>query len=190
AKIRPHQYKLVAEFTPVGLDPTDTTQWRQTELDLDLQEGAIVDACWIKPIHKRYQGQRFAHLLVTLSSPEAANKVIRAGLVLAGRHVSVRKNLAEPLRCSKCQRYGAGHLAKECPQERDTCGTCAHSHRTADCKIQEPQQYHCVNCNEKGHAAWDRECPVFLDHLGKLDARCPENCLQLFPTGDPDSWVP
>ncbi|TBU36765.1 hypothetical protein BD309DRAFT_984730 [Dichomitus squalens] len=36
----------------------------------------------------------------------------------------------------------------------------------------------------------DRECPVFLDHLGKLDARCSENRLQFFPTGDPDSWVP
>ncbi|EJF55579.1 hypothetical protein DICSQDRAFT_13396, partial [Dichomitus squalens LYAD-421 SS1] len=190
AKIRPRQYKLVAEFTPVGFDPSREEVWRRTEEDLGLDEGAILEARWIKPVHRRYREQRFAHLLVTVSSPEAANKIIRAGLILAGRHVSVRKNLAEPMRCAKCHRYDAGHLAKECPQMYDTCGTCGRAHKTADCTMKDPQQHHCVNCNEKGHAVWDRDCPVFLDHLSRADARHPENSLQFFPTADPDLWVP
>ncbi|EJF55343.1 hypothetical protein DICSQDRAFT_15589, partial [Dichomitus squalens LYAD-421 SS1] len=188
SKVRQRQYKLVAEFVPVTFDPTNGEVWRSIEAGLGLDSNEIIEARWIKPAHRRYQGQRFAHLLVALSSPEAANKVIRAGLVLAGRHVSARKNLVEPIRCAKCHRYNAGHLARDCPQGHDTCGTCARAHRTADCTVKDVEQYRCSNCNERGHASWDRDCPTFLEHLGKMDARHPENCLQFFPTADPDSW--
>ena len=190
ASIRPRPFKVVAEFVPVGFNPQVEAHWRQVEESTGVPKGAIVDARWIKPIEKRHKQQRFAHLLVTVNHPGVANKLIRAGLTLAGKHVSVRKNLAEPMRCSKCHRYNAGHLARDCQLTRDICGTCGKNHKTSDCLIREESQFRCANCNVAGHATWDRECPVFLEQRRRMEARHPENGLRFFPTSDPDSWIP
>ena len=190
ARIRPRPFKVVAEFVPVGFNPQSETYWRQVEDDMDAPKGAITEMRWIKPIERRHKQQRFAHLLVTVNQPSVANKLIRMGLTLAGKHVSVRKNLTEPMRCAKCHKYNAGHLARDCPISREVCGTCGKNHKTVNCLLHEQSQFHCVNCNAAGHATWDRECPVFMEQLKRMNARHPENGLRFFPTSDPDSWIP
>ncbi|PIL24452.1 transcription factor [Ganoderma sinense ZZ0214-1] len=190
AKIRLRPFKVVVEFVPIAFDPHEETGWRQVEEEIGIPCNCIVEARWIKPVIRRQRDQRVAHLLLTLNSPTAANTLISSGLTLAGKRVSARKNLAEPVRCAKCHRYDAGHLARDCPQQNDTCGTCGRAHRTSECTRQDPRDHKCVVCNKSGHATWSRDCPEFIDRLRRADARHPENRLRFFPTTDPDSWVP
>ncbi|KAI0039366.1 hypothetical protein FA95DRAFT_1599856, partial [Auriscalpium vulgare] len=49
-----------------------------------------------------------------------------------GYNAIIRRLLAEPRRCLKCQRFGR-HIAAQCKQEHDTCGTCGGNHLTKDC---------------------------------------------------------
>ncbi|PIL31787.1 transcription factor [Ganoderma sinense ZZ0214-1] len=190
AKIRLRPFKVVVEFVPVAFDPHEETGWRQVEEEAGLPGHSITEARWIKPVIRRQRDQRVAHLLLTLNSPTAANTLISRGLTLAGKRVSVRKNLAEPVRCAKCHRYDAGHLARDCPQQNDICGTCGRAHRTSECNRQDTRDHKCSACNKPGHATWSHDCPEFVDRLRRADARHPENRLRFFPTADPDSWVP
>ena len=190
AKLRLRPFKVVVEFVPIIFNPHNEAIWREVETDIDLPVNSIMEARWIKPVARRYREQRFAHLLLTLNNPVAANTIIRSGLTLASKRVTVHKNLAEPMRCAKCHQYDAGHLARDCPLQRDICGTCGSSHRTSECKVQDPEDHRCTVCDKRGHATWSRDCPAFLDRLRRSDARHPENRLRFFPTSDPDSWVP
>ena len=97
--------------------------------------------------------------------------------------------MQEPRRCLKCQKVGASHIAAECKQDKDTCGSCGNDHCNVECTITDPSQYLCVNCNETGHAAWDRQCPSFIRFNALFNARHPKNRYQYFPTAtDPPSW--
>ncbi|GBM79905.1 hypothetical protein AVEN_173889-1 [Araneus ventricosus] len=44
-------------------------------------------------------------------------------------------------RCNKCQ--GFRHLAKDCPSNRSSCGSCAGHHLTRKCRS---PQVVCINC--------------------------------------------
>ena len=190
AVVRQRLFRVVAEFVPVAFDPQAVPPWRDIERDLSIPAGCIVEARWIKPVERRHPTQHFAHLLLTFTSSTAANTAISQGITIAGKRVSVRKNLTEPTRCAKCHCYNAGHLAKDCSQTHEVCGTCGRAHRMRDCTRQDPGHHRCANCNTDGHPTWSRDCPAFLDHLRRTDARHPENRLRFFPTADPDSWVP
>jgi len=52
---------------------------------------------------------------------------------------------------------------------------CAGDHRTDECKKTDPGSYRCVNCNEAGHASWDRMCPRFMDASERAEQANPEN---------------
>ena len=190
ATVRQRLFHVVVEFAPIAFDPQAAPAWREVERDLSIPLGSIAEARWIKLVERRHNTQCFAHLLLTLTSSTAANAIISAGATIAGKRVSVRKNLMEPMRCAKCHRYNAGHLAKDCSQAREVCGTCGRAHRTRDCTRQDLGHHRCANCNADGHPTWSRDCPVFLDHLRRMDVRHPKNHLRFFPTADPDSWVP
>ncbi|PIL37605.1 transcription factor [Ganoderma sinense ZZ0214-1] len=190
AILRLRPYRVVVEFVPISFDPHEASAWREVEEVSGMAPNSITEARWIKPTIRRRREQRVAHLLLTINSPTAANALISRGLTLAGKRVSARKNISEPLRCAKCHRYDAGHLARDCPQQQDACGTCGRAHRTSECTRQEPRDFKCSACNKHGHATWSRDCPAFIDRMRRADARHPENRLRFFPTADPDSWVP
>lgn len=190
--IKNRAFTVVIEYVPVTIDleenPQDT--YHILEKANNLQPLSILNAKWIKPPYRRTRGQRTAHLIMGFKSQDAANQSIKEGLVVAGKRVWARKLIHEPRRCLKCQRIGAGHLAAECSQKHDTCGTCAEDHRTETCKITEKHEFRCINCEKEGHAAWDRMCPDFLAAATKFTARNPENTYKYFPTNDPESWEP
>ncbi|KAG1864074.1 hypothetical protein C8R48DRAFT_602091, partial [Suillus tomentosus] len=122
---------------------------------------------------------------------EDANKAIKQGLTIEGRKIASRKLLPEPTRCLKCQQLTSAHIATNCPNKEDICGTCAKNHRTSDCTItsSETEQQHCKNCDQSGHAAWSRECPKFAERSAKLLERVEEAQYKYFPVeNDPDSW--
>ena len=89
----------------------------------------------------------------------------------------------------KCQSFG-GHYAKECKSLRDTCGTCAREHRTKDCTVTTPDKHHCTNCKAEGHAAWDCECPTFINLSKRYHSHLPDVAYRYFPeSDDPATWI-
>ncbi|KAG2742526.1 hypothetical protein P692DRAFT_201670406, partial [Suillus brevipes Sb2] len=134
--------------------------------------------------------QRTAHVTLTLKSKNAANQIIRFGISIEGKKVYGRKLLPEPTRCLKCHVFNSGHIAADCPQEHDTCGTCGAEHRTASCAVNSKlrQLYHCANCKVEGHASWSRDCPIFIARWQTHRARNEEAKYKYFPTDDPLTW--
>ena len=88
------------------------------------------------------------------------------------------------MRCLKCQ--GWNHFAKDCIEDKDTCGSCAGPHRTSRCLATEKA---CVSCKPSDHASWSRTCLTFAKKLAEFNIRNPDNSLQYFPTADTWSWT-
>lgn len=95
--MRPKTFQVIAEFTPVSFDPSDTSEIRRVEIENDLPQNVITRASWIKPIQRRRPGQRTAHIILNFSDPGAANTAIRHGIVILGNRTQVRKKPIEPM---------------------------------------------------------------------------------------------
>ncbi|KIM61997.1 hypothetical protein SCLCIDRAFT_1178821 [Scleroderma citrinum Foug A] len=76
-------------------------------------------------------------------------------------------------------------MAKACPEEKDTCGTCGGEHRHSNCNSY--RTYFCVNCKSKEHGSSDKDCPDYIAQRDTLNARTPENLMPYFPTEEP--WM-
>ncbi|KAG2110708.1 hypothetical protein DEU56DRAFT_719327, partial [Suillus clintonianus] len=140
---------------------------------------------------RRNPGQRTAFCTISCKDRESANQAIRLGLMIEGRKISARKLLPEPTRCLKCQQLTSEHMASSCSQTVDTCGTCGMDHRTSECDFgkADPQHHYCVNCNLQGHAAWSRDCPMFINRSNKMHSKSEEARYKYFPMeNNPDSW--
>ena len=181
--IKDRSFNIVVPFTPIWIVLEEEMTLRNMEKDNELPEGSITSARWIKPPSKREAFQRFAHAMLSLTSPSLANKLIQDGLRYNSLHLKPIKDKKDPLRCLKCQRWG--HLAKTCKAEKDTCGQCAGEHRTSSCPSTDPPC--CINCDSTSHASASRKCPEFLKRSEELNARKPENLLPYFPTEE--AWT-
>ncbi|KAG2346983.1 hypothetical protein BDR05DRAFT_877374, partial [Suillus weaverae] len=118
----------------------------------------------------------------------AANQAIRFGLTIEGRKVFGHKLIQEPIRCLKCHTIRGNHMAADCPQELDTCGTCRANHRTSTCGVDNPELFFCVNCETNDHTAWSRDCPTFIRKWEVHQGRQEDTCYIYFPTNDPLMW--
>lgn len=157
-KIKARSHSVVVEHVPVGFMPDISIELCKVETVNSLETQSLIKAKWIKPPCKRMPGQKVAHLIITTVSAEAANAILHHGIVISRKRVFGRKLLQEPRRCYKCQGIGMAHIATACPQQGDTCGRCARSHKTTECQVDEPEQFKCANCNANRHAAGDRAC--------------------------------
>ncbi|KAG1888691.1 hypothetical protein F4604DRAFT_1519551, partial [Suillus subluteus] len=137
---------------------------------------------------RRNPNQRTAHVILTFKSRESANHGIKFGLSIASKKVYGRKLLPEPSRCLKCHLYDGSHMATECPNESDSCGTCSNNHCMTTCSTMDQNCYYCVNCKSKGHAAWSQECPTFLGKWEAHKKRNNESIYRYYPTEDPLTW--
>ena len=89
----------------------------------------------------------------------------------------------------KCQSFEGSHFARDCTKLVDTCGTCAGNHRTKDCEVTSLDQRFCANCQEPGHGAWDRECPVYVAKAKKYQSHIADTCYRFYPEReDPTTW--
>ncbi|KAI0363584.1 hypothetical protein BV20DRAFT_957938 [Pilatotrama ljubarskyi] len=188
AQLIERTYKLVVERVPVAFDPHDATVLRAVEAAHGLASNAIVRADWIKPIARCSPGQRTAFLMLTVTGVDQANRVLK-GLTLAGRRTLVRRDMDEPKRCARCQAYG-DHFAWACSAAHDVCANCAGPHPTSQCKVaDDPGRYRCANCNEDGHAAWDRACPALRARVSTHIRRKADSGFRFFVTDAPETWV-
>ncbi|KIJ44625.1 hypothetical protein M422DRAFT_84279, partial [Sphaerobolus stellatus SS14] len=181
AIVRPRLYPIIVERVPISFNPESNSNIRELEDGNSIENGEVQRARWIKPPARREPNQRAAHLILLISNPRTANRMIRDGARIHQTLLWCRKLLKEPSRCLKCHKIGTGHFASDCPEEEEKCGTCGANHRTRNCPVTDKQSRYCVNCKTKGHAAWDRGCPAFVAQYDKLASKVPDNQYKYYP---------
>ena len=183
AEFRNRSYNIIAFNVPIALNPESVDHRAEICEANDLETSAITSVKWAKAVEHRSASQRTAHLIISLNSADTANRAITNGLLVCNRRCHVERTKREPTRCLKCQ--GWNHIAKECTEEKDTCGDCTGPHRTASCLTNEKR---CISCKYDDHASWSRLCPTFLRKSDEYNNRNPDNSLQYFPTADSWTW--
>jgi hypothetical protein len=178
-------HNLIVFNVPLAINPEDPKHRQEICEANNLDHDIISAARWAKPINRRSPEQRTAHLILTYTNADAANRAITNGLHICNRRCYVERVKREPTRCLRCQ--GWNHFAKECKEEVSKCGNCSKGHRTSECPT--PEERICVSCEVEGHASWSRECPTFIKKLNELNDRNPENTLQYIPTAEPWTWT-
>ena len=177
AFIKPRVFNIVVQFVPLMFRPEKDMDLRELEQVNGLEDRAVTKVRWIKPAARQTPSQTCGHMILSFSSPVPANDTLAYGLFICQKKVYTEKCKKEPLQCLKFHLWG--HVAANCLAAHDTCGTCAHHHRTANCtNLDSPR---CVSCGITGHASWARDCPVFQWKCQELGDRLEDNSLPYFP---------
>jgi hypothetical protein len=130
AEFRHRTYNILALNVPLALDPANDDHRLEICEANNMDRTAIMSIKWAKAVNKRLPTQRTAHLLLTFSNADAANRVITSGIDICNRRCHAEKAKRELIRCLKCQ--GWNHLARECLEEHDKCSNCGENHRASD----------------------------------------------------------
>ena len=190
--ISERSYNLIAPRVPITFEPEDRNQLREIEEANGLKDYIICKAKWIMPIARRRQDQTHAYAILSITSADAANLLIRDGIIIRGARVRPTKQKQEPIQCMKCRKWG--HFTGECLANEDTCGTCGEKHRTNVC--QNKGKLWCVTCESTYHASWDRNCSEFGRRCFLMNEKNLENSMPYFPTEQDwtqaiqPSWIP
>ena len=155
--IRERTYNLVTPRVPIIFESDNTNHLRKLEEVNGLREYMICKTCWIKPIERRRMGQTHTFTILTITSAESANILIRDGLIICSTRVRPTKQKFEPIQCIKCRKWG--HFMGKCLTGVDTCSTCGGQHYMNACQSRE--KFWCITCKNTDHASWDRNCPEF-----------------------------
>jgi hypothetical protein len=184
--VKQRMYNVFVYNASTALDPENADHLKEISETNGIQDGGLTAMRWVKPTNRRNRAdQRTAHLILTFSNADDANRAILSGLTVCQRCVRVAKPKKEPIRCMKCHNWN--HVAWECIAKGDICGTCGDTdHWTKDCTNKEKK--YCVSCESVDHASWSWTCPVFLRKCEELDKRTPENNLPFFPASEPWTW--
>lgn len=188
ASYKRRNHPMIAYYVPLNLNTENPTHLLEIIETNNLHKNDITKIRWAKPPARRSPNQTCGHLIVNFSNLDAANRAKTEGLIICNKKVSVSKFKKEPIRCLKC--HGWNHIATECIQTHDKCGTCGEEgHRTSACNNKDAT--HCVNCDSNDHTSWSRGCPTFLRKCQEYDTKHPENNLPYYPTSsEPWSWSP
>ncbi|KIJ40440.1 hypothetical protein M422DRAFT_173693, partial [Sphaerobolus stellatus SS14] len=181
ASVKPRLYPIIIERVPIEFKPDVNADLRNLEDKNGICNEEIERTRWIKPPARQVANQRAAHLILLLTNPRTANRLIRDGIRTHRTLLWCRKLLKEPSRCLKCHKIGTGHFASQYPDAEEKCGTCGMNHRTKDCPVKDGETRYCVNCKTRGHAAWDRSCPVFVTQYDKMASKVPNNQYKYYP---------
>ena len=121
---------------------------------------------------KTAKGKKYSSLIVFLSSPEEANRVLENGFVESGEvKEATRFRVGGGLvQCFNCLSYG--HIAKFC-RNPERCGHCAGPHNTRVCSDTGTKRCHaCLHLKKRDyeHKAWSTACSVRLLKKEELSA--------------------
>ena len=171
-------YNLIAPSVPISFDPKDDKHLHEVKEANGLCTKEIVKAKWIKLIGRQRPDQTHTFVIITLSSADSANILIRDGMNICNVRVRPKKQKAKPVQCMKCRKWG--HFASNCQADKDTCGTCRDLHQTNTCTNK--GKIYCVSYSDKSHPSWDRTCLEFKCQCAIQDKRNPENIMPFYPT--------
>jgi len=175
---RKRTYPIVIEYLHIQMQIEQDGFLRNIERENHLPEHSLATIRWIKPPLRRQQDQRKAFALLHVTEADIANNILRDGICIDNERFGIHKDMKEPIRCAKCQRYG--HIARNCRSTSDVCGTCTENHRTSHCNAFRTTR--CVNCRSNNHTSWNRKCPEFLRRTEIINDKFPENKMPYFPT--------
>ena len=182
--IKDRAIAVVVKYVPMSFSLDFPSEYRKIESDSQLPNQSILETRWIKPIERRSQGQRMAHIITKFASMEAANKAIRDSIVIAGKHTWARKLKKEPRQCLKCQKLDVQHIVAICTGT-EACSTCGGEHRSTNCTEKTSGKVYCINCKANNHVSWNRLCPKFTEATKCIDRSNPENTYKYFPDSNP-----
>jgi hypothetical protein len=131
AIIKPLCFSTFLQFVPITFMPDKEADLGEIEETNNMVLGSRTHTKWVKPIARCAVGQTCGHIILVLSSPQAANKILTNGLRITHKLVYATKCRREPLLCLKC--HGWNHIANDCIVNHDTCGSCGAAHRTNAC---------------------------------------------------------
>jgi hypothetical protein len=185
-------YQVVVQFLPVRLKNRLEELITGIEKENNLSAGSITSARWLRNPDNWGASQTKAHAILSVKYRTKANNIISNGVLIDGSRHEARKLEEDPKRCYKCQIIGAGHSAASCKSE-EVCSNCAKDHSTGECRATQAD-FRCATCKKDGgqddHAAWDRQCPAFIEEKARLRDRKPENHYRFFPSVHEDwTWV-
>ena len=183
-KFKTRTHELIAYNVPLTMEPANPNHLIEIHEVNQLDSGTIKSARWVKPIVRRSPSQRSAHLILSFTDVNAANRALSGGITVCRSRVKVGKIKKEPIRCLTCQKWN--HYANECKASEDTCSNCAEPHRTNQCP--NPLIRRCVSCKTSDHASWSRDCPMFATKTDEYNNRYPENDLLFIPSDEPWTW--
>jgi len=149
AHIRERSFNLIVPRVPITFKPSEGKHLHKIEEVNNLDKNMLSKARWIKPVERRRPEQIYAYAIITLTSTNSANILIRDGLVICSTKVRPTKQKHEPIQCMKCRRWG--HLAAECPSEKDIYGNCRNEHCTNTCRNR--NEPYCMACKDGSHAS-------------------------------------
>jgi len=173
AHIKDRGFSLVEEFVLTHFSPDRPDSIKAVEADNGMDTGQVISAKYIKEASKRKPVQQTDFVLMEIKTANAANRILREGIVIEGKRVFAKNNTAEVRRGMKCQGYQGGHISRECKSIHDVYARCAGMHRTNECDAQ-PEATRCVNCRQDGQSASDRTCTIFKAECAKRAGRNPE----------------
>ncbi|KAI6105271.1 hypothetical protein EV401DRAFT_1873773, partial [Pisolithus croceorrhizus] len=75
-QIKDRLFNIIVPFLPISTDISDPAMLRNIKRENDIDASTVMQVKWIKDPSKRDENQRVAHALITLTSPEAANKLL------------------------------------------------------------------------------------------------------------------
>ena len=190
--VKGRTYQVVVQFLPVRLKNRLEDLCTELEEENELPKDSIASMKWLRNLDNWGVNQSKAHAILTLNSRCTANNIIMSGVLVDGSRHDTRKLEEDPKRCFKCQLIGAGHTAANCKAE-EACSNCARKHPTGECRATRAE-FRCATCKKEGrqddHAAWDRQCPAFIEEKARLRDRKPENHYRFFPAEYEDwTWV-
>ncbi|KAH9924644.1 uncharacterized protein BXZ73DRAFT_3449, partial [Epithele typhae] len=76
ASVEDRSYTVVAEMVPVDTDIGNPDTLREIEETNGIDLGDLRAATWMRPPERRYGGQRYAHVRLTFTTAEAANRAM------------------------------------------------------------------------------------------------------------------
>ena len=186
AAVKKRSHPMIAYYVPLSLNTDNPAHLAEIVEANNLHGDDILGIRWAKPPARRAPSQICGHLIINFSGPDAANRAKTEGLIICNKRVSTAKYKKEPIRCLKCQ--GWNHVAAECTQPYDRCGTCgARDHHTSLCAS---STTFCANCESEDHTSWSRNCPTFVRKCHEFDSKHPENSLPYYPSKEPWTWAP
>lgn len=133
---------------------TDPADLHKLEVNTKLNPQTITCATWIKDPKRHNPNQKHTNIKIYCKSPKVANTLIMGSPLHLGSQLRIHKDIKAPSTCLNCQQYS--HYATNCKETSPTCGKCASTHTTAECKADETK---CTPCGSDSHQTNNLSCP-------------------------------